>query len=227
VPYLKGAGKWVPPGTANGPIVAESCEQGAASREQIKALAKKPADIAAVIGEYRKADLRPLWLGQVTYRWIAEQPDRAKALREVKSALVREDLATAAGRVDRYVAIYWVARLFGLDEAQSLRVAAIRELVRLVARNQAEETYSIRKGCEAPARALWRRMVRERLTAAIVRNEVFKIRPRRSLKMKAGGVKFGQWLRAVPQLSAEQARTLMARLADHCERLSRERKPAA
>ena len=95
-----------------------------------------------------------MWLGKVSAAWIAAQPDRAQALKDLKAALVAADLATAAGRVDRYVALFWVAYLLGWDEAQELRVAAIRELSRLVARNSATEEYAIRRGLEAPTRAL-------------------------------------------------------------------------
>ena len=144
-----------------------------------------------VLEEFRRADLRPLWLGRLAYLWSNSRDDRAAALKELKGDLVREDLVTAAGRLDQFITIYWVVRLLGWDEAQGLRVAAIRELRRLVARNAATEEFAFRRRCEKPAQALWRRMVRERLTAAAVKAEVDRIRPSKpGLKMhgRAGAV---------------------------------------
>jgi hypothetical protein len=162
-----------------------------AKGSHLRGLACKTPTKEDVLEEFRRADLRPLWLGRQAYLWSAGESDRAKALKELKNDLVREDLVTAAGRLDQFIVLYWVARLLGWDEAQDLRVGAIRELRRLVARNGANEEFALRRHCERPARALWARMVRDHLTAAAVKAAVDKIRPSRAgLKVhgRAGAV---------------------------------------
>jgi hypothetical protein len=148
-----------------------------AKRGRMRAVANETPTKEDVLEEFRRADLRPLWVGRAAYLWSEGEPDRAKALKELKVDLVAEDMVTAAGRLDQFITIYWVARLLGWDEAQGLRVAAIRELRRLVARNAATEEFALRRQCDRPARALWARMVRDRLTAAAVKAEVDRIRP--------------------------------------------------
>ena len=217
--YKKGGGTYRAPAGSQG----ESPDKRVVVRE----IATKPPGLRDVVEHYRQAELRPLWLGRVSHLWVADQDDRAKALKELKAALVADDLATAAGRVDRFIHVYWVARLFGEDDAQQLRVAALRELCPLVRRNAANEEYAIRKNCDRAARALWNRMRRNGLSAAAVREEVLKILPKRTVKMKATSAKLDGWLKAVPQLGLEEARTLIARLVEHCERLTERRLPAA
>ena len=55
-----------------------------------------------VLEEFRRADLRPLWVGRAAYLWSEGEPDRAKALKELKADLVREDMVIR-GRAARPV----------------------------------------------------------------------------------------------------------------------------
>jgi hypothetical protein len=156
-------------------------------RARLGALANECPTKQDVLEEFRRADLRPLWVGRVAYLWSEGEPDRAAALKQLKTDLVSEDMVSAAGRLDQFITIYWVARLLGWDEAQGLRVAAIRELRRLVARNAATEEFAIRRQCVGPARHLWARMAREKLTAAAVKAEVDAIRPAKPSSVKMHG----------------------------------------
>jgi hypothetical protein len=166
---------------------------------------EKPVTLDDVLREFRSGDLMPLRLGRVAYLYVRDQPHRPQALRDLKGALCADDQVTAAGRVDRYLAIYWVARLFGWKDAQRLRVAAIRELRGLIARNAATEEWQIRKGLDEPARALWMRMLNERLPAHVVRLEVLKILPPRkaSLKMHGRGGRVAKTFKEVGRWNRE------------------------
>ncbi len=83
-------------------------------------------------------------------------------------------------------------------------MAAIRELRRLVARNAATEEFALRRQCERPARVLWARMVRDRLTAAQVKSEVDKIRPAKSNPKIHG--RAGAMAKLFKQLAVSQTR---------------------
>ena len=150
-----------------------------------------------LLEKFRRFESRPLHLGRLCFVWIENKPDRAQALKCLKADLVADDQVGAATRVNSYLAIYWVARLLGWEDAQDLRVAAIRELRRLIARNAATEEWQLRTVCEPAARGLWARMVAERLPAAVVRSEVRKIRPSRALKIGGRSGKLAKLLKDI------------------------------
>ena len=196
-------------GVTTGPAIAGDIEQAIArkmapvlqdapAKTAVKALAKKPACRADVIEAFRRDELRPLWLGRYAYLWIADQPDRAKELKALKMDLVAAQLVTAATRLDYFICVYWIATALGWDEAQELRVAAIRELRRLFGRNEATGEWQIRKGLESSAAALWRRMVRDRLPAAAVRAQVTRLRPpRKAVKMTGPAAEVAKLFKSV------------------------------
>ena len=144
------------------------------------AAAEKQITKERVLEEVRRADLRPLWIGRYAYLWSSTQPDRSAALRELKGDLVRDDFISVAARLDQYIVVYFVAWLLGWDEAQLLRLEAMKAMRRLVAQNKATGEYQLRRQCERPARALWRQMVASRMTGAAVRAAVEKILPSKS-----------------------------------------------
>ncbi len=153
-----------------------------AQGSQLKGLAESEKTITKerVLEEVRRADLRPLWIGRYAYLWSSTQPDRSEALRELKGDLVRDDFISVAARLDQYIVVYFVAWLLGWDEAQLLRLEAMKAMRRLVAQNKATGEYQLRRQCERPARALWRQMVASRMTGAAVRAAVEKILPSKS-----------------------------------------------
>ena len=164
-----------------------------------------------VLEEFGRADLRPLWLGRIAYLWSEGQPDRATAIKQLRLDLIREDMLSAAARLDQFILLYWIGRILGWDEAQGLRVAAIRELRRLFARDAASDEYSVRRQCLGPARLLWSRMVRDQLTAAAVRAEVDRIRPSRSaLKMHGRAGKNVEMLKQLAAWKPKEAVLLEA-----------------
>jgi hypothetical protein len=156
--------------------------RASAQGSQLKGVAESEKTITKerVLEEVRRADLRPLWIGRYAYLWSSTQPDRCEALRELKRDLVRDDFISVAARLDQYIVVYFVAWLLGWDEAQSLRLEAMKALRRLVAQNKATGEYQLRRQCERPARALWGQMVRQRMTGAAVRAAVNKILPRKA-----------------------------------------------
>ena len=128
---------------------------------KLRSLASDVPTKEDVLAEIRRADLRPLWIGRYAHLWSSTQADRCEALRELKADLVRDDFISVAARLDQYIVVYFVAWLLGWDEAQSLRLEAMKALRRLVAQNQATGEYQLRRQCERPARALWAQMVRD------------------------------------------------------------------
>ena len=56
--------------------------------------------------------------------------------------LVAQQQMGMAGRVDRFLASFYVAKELGWQAAWKLRYAAIRELLPLFGRNAASETYT-------------------------------------------------------------------------------------
>jgi hypothetical protein len=177
---------------------------------QLKDLAgaEKTITKERVLEEVRRADLRPLWIGRYASLWAGTCADRNEALKELRADMVREHYLSAAARLDGCIAAYFVSWTLGWDDAQSLVFDAIKQLRRLVALNAATGEYQFRRHCEKPARSLWARMVRTRMSAAAVRAEVDKIRPVKGnpkIHGRAGAaVKFLKQLRTWKWESQEQ-----------------------
>jgi hypothetical protein len=181
-----------------------------AQGSQLKGLAESEKTITKerVLEEVRRADLRPLWIGRYASLWAGTCADRNEALKELRADMVREHYLSAAARLDGFIAAYFVCWTLGWDDAQSLVFDAIKQLRRLVALNVATGEYQFRRHCEKPARSLWARMVRTRMSAAAVRAEVDKIRPAKSnpkIHGRAGAaVKFLKQIRSWKWESPEQ-----------------------
>jgi hypothetical protein len=200
VPYGKGAGVRVPPGTSTGPIYMEDKAGGtgkppaagtepAAPSKPPAASPKAPVKARCredVVEAFRRDEIVPLRLGKFAFEWIADQPDRTEELKAIKKLLVARQLASASLRLDHSLCVYCIAQRLGWDEAQNLRLSAIRNLRRLFAPNKAEGTWEIRRGLVDATEALWKRMVAEGLYAHRVLEEALKIRPEKPAK--TGGV---------------------------------------
>ena len=200
-PYAKGAGFHVPPGTANGPILLddsppsplERSETQTPSAESAAAETAKKAPgaqrvTAEMIIERRlrseasstREDLAHgkrcnLWVRCQPERPTNEQLDRAAAVRTLTRLMLAGKCDRKSCRVNRFIGCYHVSRLFGGD-AESLTITAIREMIPLIERDPKTDAWSISEATAAAARALWQRMLGERLTGDVVRQEVEKIR---------------------------------------------------
>jgi D-alanyl-D-alanine carboxypeptidase len=141
-PYLKGAGVYMPPGTANGPIVAEDRQAGEIPVQEIpvkahtrnvpaleKSLITEPVTLDMLVAEFRRAQRmmtqRVLFLGALSEHWIREQLakgtalDRATAIKKIRSQLAEAGLEKKEARVDLYIRCHWVAVLFSGWRADS------------------------------------------------------------------------------------------------------------
>jgi len=240
VPYAKGAGYHVPPGTANGPVEASDERLGAedpsslasnpSSLIPVKAHGRKPSQpitLEVVLEQFRLFELRPLTIGKFCVQWLRHQPElaaeeqlpRGEALRRIRQGLVQRDQVSMAARLDRYIACYFVALALGWDDGWKLRYAAIRELMPLFGRNAATEEYVLRPERERATRGLWARMVAERLTAETVRGEVRKIRPPKSFRLHGRSGRLATIRRDLQRLKAPEDLLEVIRLAQ--ERLAR------
>jgi hypothetical protein len=186
----------------------------------------EPPTLAIVLEQFRIHENRPLALGRFVSEWLAHQPDRpadaqlgrSEALRAVRMALVAQQQVGLAGRVDRFLASYFVARELGWQAAWRLRYAAIRELLPLFGRNAATEVYELRCNKAAATRVLWQRMCDEHLSAQQVRDEVRRLVPRRSLALAANS-RLAILRREVARLKSRDDLLAVIRLVE--ERLAR------
>jgi hypothetical protein len=172
-------------------------------KASVQAAAKRPASRAEVVEAFRRDELRPLWLGRAAFQWIEDKADRVAELRALKADLCKADLVPAAARLDRFICYYWIAQRLGWDDAQQLRVAAIREMAPLFGRNAATEEWGVRKTYEADARILWRVMINKRLPASAVRDQVRKIRPRSGLKIDKPAREFAKLMKSIRRIDAD------------------------
>ena len=102
-----------------------------------------------------------------------------EAVRRIVDRLKAEGIRGEMLRVNRIVAISWVARLFGYRQAKLLPVSTLRALLPLIKRQPRTGLWEIRKRVAGRAEALWARIGAERLSAAAVREAVKDLRPPR------------------------------------------------
>ena len=187
----------------------------------------EPPTLAIVLEQFRIHENRPMALGRIVAEWLSTQPDRpadaqltrSQALREIRMGLVAQQQLGLAGRLDRFLASYYVARELGWQAAWKLRYAAIRELLPLFGRNAASEVYELRPRVAAATRILWQRMIDDRLTAHQVREEVRRLMPRRTLAIDGAARHLAAVRREVARLKSREDLLAVIRLAE--ERLAR------
>ena len=142
------------------------------------------------------------------------QLDRASLLKMIRRNLIEAGIDTRSCRVDRYVRCYQVSRLFGGD-AEKLSFSALREMQPLVERERTGEAWQIVPDYEPAAKSLWARMLGEHLSADVVRMEVHKILPAKSLSIRRHRpIKVGFVLKLLPRIPAADLATLEARIAE-------------
>jgi len=244
VPYLKGAGMYVPPGTANGPVEVDGCQLSVVSEKTdnrelrtdnsspipVKNHLRKPPQpltLEDVLDQFRLYELRPLLLGRFCVQWLQHQPELAKeqqlargeALKKIREGLAKQDQISLAARLDRFIACYWIAMELGWNDACKLRYAAIRELLPLFGRNAATEEYVLRPERAEATRALWARMVSDHLTAETVRSEVRRIRPPQTVRMHGRSGRLAAIRRDTQRLKAREDLLAVIRFAQ--ERMER------
>jgi hypothetical protein len=198
-------------------------EQGAASKtdEPKKKLVTVTLDLIVTkwLEDQRKTTHRGLQLGEMVEIWLRAQPDRpanekldrASALKVIRSRLIAAGVERRSCRVDRYLRCYEASRLFGGD-VESLSISAIREVLPLIERDKASGKYRIVPTHAEAARALWARMLAEKISADAVRSAVQKILPPKSIALrKHRPVKVGFVLKLLPRLPAADLATLIAR----------------
>ncbi len=179
--------------TAAPPATAESGEHAASG----VAKARKPESpksrnpeiptlgnlVAAWVRGDTEAAARLVRLGAMADAWIAEQArhavPRPEAIRRIVERLKSEGIRGESLRVNRIVAISWVARLFGYQTAKQLPVSTLRALLPLIKRQPTTAQWHIRPALKDSAIALWARIQAEHLSAAAVRAESLKLRPAR------------------------------------------------
>ncbi|MFZ1978251.1 MAG: hypothetical protein WAV76_09880 [Bacteroidota bacterium] len=138
MPYRKGAGVFVPPGTASGPIAAGDVDAERPTAEipvkaHVRTVPAKPAPeksllpesitLELLVAEFGKAQRgtthEVLLLGALCEFWIREQLakrtalDRATAIKKIREELAAAKLEKKEARVDLFIRCYWVATLLG------------------------------------------------------------------------------------------------------------------
>ncbi len=181
--------------------------------------AKEPLTLDVLVKEFERdqeqTTARALRLGRLSDSWIREQserPEESKLDRASAIKVVRRRLAQAKidAWVDRYIRCFWVAQLFG-GKAGGLSFSAIREMQPFVSRDRDTEKWRVVTTYETAARALWEKMLAEKLPVAEVRAEVRKILPAKSLPIRRKKIKFAVLLKAVPTISREERLALIRR----------------
>jgi hypothetical protein len=196
-PYAKGAGVYVPPGTANGPIVAEDVVLAAPGEIVVKSYLRgapaapkeEPEPTADLIVEECSKRIRrntrdSLAIGNMVYRFILRQPERPAdaqfgrkgALEHLRGKLLAARLDEGSCRVDRDVRCYHLVHVFGGD-SKGVNISVIRSMLPLLAKEEGKDRPALKEATAQAAKILWVRAVNEKLTAAAVRIEVLKILP--------------------------------------------------
>jgi hypothetical protein len=225
-PYAKGAGVYVPPGTATGPIVAEDVVLAAPGEIVVKSYLRgapaapkeEPEPTADLIVEECSKRIRrntrdSLAIGNMVYRFILRQPERPAdaqfgrkgALEHLRGKLLAARLDEGSCRVDRDVRCYHLVHVFGGD-SKGVNISVIRSMLPLLAKEEGKDRPALKEATAQAAKILWVRAVNEKLTAAAVRIEVLKIlpakRPRDDRQQKSRQAV--TVLRLLPLLSVEE-----------------------
>ena len=215
--------------SARAPAAASPVSETAAEETWVEGHPRKlpePPTLAIVLREFRLHENRPLALGRFVAEWLAHQPDRpadgqltrAEALRTIRDGLVTQQQMGMAGRLDRFLCSYYVARTLGWQTAWKLRYAAIRELLPLFGRNAATEEYELRPRVAAATQDLWVRMERDRLTGEQVRAEVRRLLPRRTVALQGAAGRLAMFRRELARLKSRDDLLAVLRLVE--ERLA-------
>ena len=228
LPIARPAGEVARAPTVSPPTAAETA---------VKAHLRKPPQpptLEFLLDQFRLFESRPLSLGKSCALWLNHQPElpiesqlpRGEALRRIREGLVKQDQATYATRLDRFIAAYFVALELGWEEAWRVRYSCVRELLPLFGRNAATEEYQLRPERADATRALWRRIVDQRLTASAVREQVGKIMPRKTVRMHGRSGRLAVIRRDVQRLKAKEDLLEVLRLVqDRLERLGSSAEP--
>jgi hypothetical protein len=215
--------------SASSPAGASLAPEAAAKEIWVEGHPRKlpePPTLVIVLREFRLHENRPLALGRFVAEWLAHQPDRpadgqltrAEALRTIRDGLVAQQQLGLAGRLDRFLCSFYVARELGWQAAWKLRYAAIRELLPLFGRNAATEEYELRPRVAAATKDLWARMERDRLTGEQVRAEVRRLLPRRTVALHGAAGRLAMFRRELARLKSRDDLLAVLRLVE--ERLA-------
>ena len=222
------------PGTA---VAEPAAEKGVNER--------LPVTREAIVKEYgkneRQSTRRTLFVGRLVHIWIQRQPerpadeqlDRASALKILRKALTDAKYDRRSCRVDRDLRCYHVARLLAGD-AESLSISAIREMQPLVERDKTGDKTAIEHWQLVPAyaeaaKALWARMLAEKLSGDAVRLAVDKILHPNPLPLEVQRKKsrLARLLKILPVLSIEELAQLIRRAKEERAKSQPGSKPAA
>ncbi|MGO9115751.1 MAG: hypothetical protein ACLP9L_41625 [Thermoguttaceae bacterium] len=196
---------------------------------------KTPITAEAIVKEYgrneRHTTHRALFVGGLVHSWLLRQPerpadeqlDRSSALKVLRRKLLEAKYDRRSCRIDRDLRCYHAARLLG-GEAESLSISAIREVLPLIERHKESQRWQLLPAYAEVTKLLWARMLAEKLSGDVVRVEVRKILPARSLPMRRKKVRLAAILRAVPALKREELLALTRRCE---EELAKGSQPAA
>jgi len=192
---------------------------------------KQPLTLDALIGEFacdqRQTVVRAVRLGRLADQWIrcqVERPeesklDRASAVKLIVRKLAEAHVDRRTARVDRYIRVFWVSKLFG-GNAQDLSFSCLREMQPLIERDCATEEWRIVPAHATAAVALWERILAEKLTSDQVRGAVRAILPPRTMPIRKGKIKFSSLLKLVATVSATERAAILRRWQEEDARAS-------
>jgi len=165
-------------------------------------------------------------LGAFAHRWVSRQTDRAAGIAQIRAALQAAGVSGEKCRVDRYIAVYWVAQRFGfhgdgatVEGAETLTASTLRLFIPLLRRDRLTEEWHVRERYEAQAKALWARAIGEKLTSTAVAQAIGEIRPRRRRPVRARNA-LARLLRRIGQLDGQQVEAVSEALEARRQRLA-------
>jgi len=186
---------------------------------------KLPVTAEVIVAEYGKSERqstrRALFTGGLVQSWLNRQPerpadeqlDRASALKVLRRKLLDARCDRRSCNIDRDLRCYHAARLLA-GEAESLSISAIRQILPLLGRDEGQR-WQLLPAYAEEAKALWARMLAERLSSTVVRAEVARILPRRSLSIrKRRPIRVGVLLKLLPRVRCADLAILIQRAKD-------------
>ena len=193
---------------------------------------RQPLTLDALIGEFasdqRQTAARSIRLGRLADSWIryqVERPpesklDRPSAIKLIVRRLAEAHVDRRTARVDRYIRVFWISRLFG-GRADDLSFSTLREMQPLIERDRLTEIWRIVPAHATAATALWEKILAEKPTADQVRSAVHAILPPRSVPIRRRKITFRKLLTLVATISQAERAAIVRRWEEEDGKASR------
>jgi hypothetical protein len=226
------------PGEAR-PALRDPFQPAKAASGEPQAAAAAPLSLEFLVRQWRAADRHAsrdaIKLGDFADRWIRKRMqedrnvEREEIVREIRAELERDGLAGSMIDVNRFIAVHWVARLFGADQAEQMQLSALRAFCRLIRRHKQTGEWMIRPDVKGKACDLWVWSIADKPTVAKIRAAVESIRTRKARRKSAhrSRAKRARLFRQVSFLGVEECQELISLAERRLQTLAGAQKVAA